>query len=179
MSGHSPRSSDKKALEQQFHSDRIDGGNAERVADGAVGSRSAALDENILLMAESDQVPDDQEISGQLEFFDQSKFAFDLAAGASLQFRSGAAVTRLKSFAGALAQERHHALAFGHRIFWKLIAQAFEGEFETGRKLDSIGDGLGQIGEERLHFCGDFTWHSELRTAGDRQCSECDDGAGR
>jgi len=49
MSGHSPRSSERKALEEESHADRIDGGDAERVADGAVRGRPAALTEDAAL----------------------------------------------------------------------------------------------------------------------------------
>src|SRR5208282_2288824 len=52
----------EKAFEEQLHADGVDRGDAERVADGAVGGRSAALYENILLAAEADKVPDDEEV---------------------------------------------------------------------------------------------------------------------
>ena len=61
----------QKPLEQQIHPDRIDRGDAEAVADGAVGRRAAALHENPLLAAEVDDVPDDQEIAGEIELLDQ------------------------------------------------------------------------------------------------------------
>ena len=61
----------KKTLEEKFHADGVDGGDAERVADGAVGGGSASLHENVLLAAEADQVPDDEEVSGEFEFFDE------------------------------------------------------------------------------------------------------------
>ena len=61
----------EEALEQQLHADRIDGGDAERVADGAVGGRAAALHEDVLLAAEADDVPDDEEVAGQLELLDE------------------------------------------------------------------------------------------------------------
>src|SRR6202011_4621086 len=41
----------EKAFEEKFHAYGIDGGDAQRVADGAVGGRAAALDENVLLAA--------------------------------------------------------------------------------------------------------------------------------
>ncbi len=72
----------KKALEEQVHADRIDGGDAERVADRAVGGRAAPLHQNVLLAAEAHDVPDDQEIAGEVELFDQGQFALDLPAGA-------------------------------------------------------------------------------------------------
>ena len=61
----------KKTLEEQLHADGIDGGDAQRITNSAIGGRSAALDKNILLAAEADQIPDDQEISGEFEFLDQ------------------------------------------------------------------------------------------------------------
>src|SRR5436189_73159 len=57
----------QEALEQQVHADRIDGGDPEAVAHGAVGRRSAPLHENALLPAEIHDVPDDQEIAGEVE----------------------------------------------------------------------------------------------------------------
>ena len=42
----------QEPLEQQLHPDRIDGGDAEAVADGAVGRRAAPLHEDVLLPAE-------------------------------------------------------------------------------------------------------------------------------
>ncbi len=72
----------EKALEEQFHADGVDSGDAERVADGAVGGGTAALDEDVLLAAEADDVPDDEEVAGEVEFLDECEFAFDLAAGA-------------------------------------------------------------------------------------------------
>ena len=44
----------KEALKEQFHADGIDGGDAERVTDGAVGGRAAALHEDVLLAAVAD-----------------------------------------------------------------------------------------------------------------------------
>ena len=95
----------EKALEEKFHADGVDGGDAERVADGAVGGRSAALHENVLLAAVADDVPDDEEVSGEVELFDELQFVFDLAAGAGLQILRGAAVAIADTFPGALAQE--------------------------------------------------------------------------
>ncbi len=63
----------EESLKQQFHLDRIDGRDAERIADRAVGGRSAALHQNVLASAEVDDVPNDQEIAGQVEFFDDAR----------------------------------------------------------------------------------------------------------
>ena len=68
----------QEPLEQQVHPDRIDGGDAEAVADGAVGGRPASLHEDPLLAAEIDDVPDDQEVAGEIELLDQIQLALDL-----------------------------------------------------------------------------------------------------
>ena len=103
----------KKAFEEKFHADGIDGGDAERIADGAVGGRAASLNQNVLLAAVADQVPDDEEISGELEFLDQRQFFFDLAARFGLHVGRGAAVAIAEAFPGSLAQKGIHGLAFG------------------------------------------------------------------
>ena len=76
----------KKTLEEQFHADGIDRGDAERIADCAVGSRAASLHQNVLFAAEADQIPDNKEIAGEIELLDELQFAFNLAARATLQF---------------------------------------------------------------------------------------------
>ena len=70
----------EEALEQQLHADRIDGGDSERVTDRAVGGRATALHQNVLAAAEVDDVPDDQEVAGQIELFDERQLALDLGA---------------------------------------------------------------------------------------------------
>src|SRR6185369_14375648 len=68
----------EKALEEQLHLDRVDGGDAEAVADGAVGGRTAPLHEDVVLAAVADDVPDDQEVAGQIELLDQIELVGDL-----------------------------------------------------------------------------------------------------
>ena len=95
----------KKTLEEQFHADGVDRGDAERVADGAVGGGSASLHKNVLLAAVADQVPDDEKVSGEFKFFDELQFFFNLEAGAGLHVGRCAAVALVKTFPGALAQK--------------------------------------------------------------------------
>ena len=72
----------QEPLEQQIHADRIDRRDAEAVADGAVGRRPAALHEDVVLAAEVHDVPDDQEVAGEIELLDEIELARDLRAGA-------------------------------------------------------------------------------------------------
>ena len=68
----------EKALEQQIHLHRIDGGDAEGVADRGVGGRAAPLHEDLLAAAELDDVPDDEEVAGQVELLDHGQLFLDL-----------------------------------------------------------------------------------------------------
>ena len=109
----------QEALEQQIHADRIDGGDAEAVADGAVGRRAAPLHENVVLAAEIDDVPDDQEVAGEIELLDQIELALDLAARALVIRPIALARARLRD----LPQKRRHRLARGNGVFGKAVAE--------------------------------------------------------
>ena len=140
----------EEPLEEQLHPDRVDGGDAEAVADGAVGRRPAALHEDAALAAEVDQVPDDEEVAGQIELLDQIQLAADL--------RPRAVVIRPIPLARAdlrdLAQKRRHRLARRHRVLRKAIAQVGHRVLEPIGQLARGGDGLRQIGKARRHGLG-------------------------
>jgi hypothetical protein len=55
----------QETLEEQAMGNRIDGSDAERVADHTVGGTAAALDEDVLLTAEVTDIPNDQEIAAE------------------------------------------------------------------------------------------------------------------
>ena len=71
----------KESLEEQLHFHRIDGSDAERVTDRAVGCRAAALNQDVVFTAELDDVPNDEEIAFQSQLLDERKLALDLAPG--------------------------------------------------------------------------------------------------
>ena len=118
------------------------------------------------LAAEANDVPDNEEVAGQVEFFDQVQLTLDLSPGPLTKVGSGAAIALLKSFQSALPQERHHGLAFRNRVFWEFIAKIAELELEALGKFDRIGEGFRQIGEELLHFLGRF--HVPFGIAGEQ-----------
>ena len=70
----------KKAFEQQLLLDGIDGGDAEAVADGGVGCRAAALNENALVAGEIDDLADDEKVAAEAEPSDQAEFVVELPA---------------------------------------------------------------------------------------------------
>ncbi len=103
-----------------------------------------------LFAAELDQVPDDEEVARQSQLLDERQLALDLPAGALVIGLVAAA----RAFVGALPQKRIHRFAFGHRVLRKLVAEIGEDEFQAGGKLDRVGDGVGEVGEQTRHFGG-------------------------
>src|SRR6188508_2083008 len=72
----------EEALEEQLHLHRIDGGDGERVTDRAVRGGAAPLHQDVALAAEAHDVPDDEEVAGELELLDQLELLLDLGLGA-------------------------------------------------------------------------------------------------
>src|ERR1700687_2745973 len=72
----------KKSFEKEIHPHGINGGNAKRIADRAVRGRTSALNQNIFFLAKANDIPNDEEVTGQVEFFDNRQFAFHLLPGA-------------------------------------------------------------------------------------------------
>ena len=103
-----------------------------------------------LLAAEAHDVPDDQEIAGQLELLDERQLALDLPARA-LVIRP---VAQARAFLGALAQERHLRFAVGHGIAREFVAEVGQRELQARGDFARVGDGFGQIGEEARHLGG-------------------------
>ena len=58
----------KKSLKEQVHADGINSGDSERVTNGAIGRGTSALNQNAVLIAEANDVPDDQKVSGKARF---------------------------------------------------------------------------------------------------------------
>ncbi len=138
----------EETLEQQLHGDRIDRRDAQRITDGAIGGRAAPLRENPVFPAELDDVPDDEKVTGELQFFDQRQLALDLPP-CFFVIRQIAAPG---AFLGALAQKRHHGLARRDRVAWKLVTQIGERKIQTRGNLSRVGDGFGQVGKQAGHF---------------------------
>jgi hypothetical protein len=119
----------EEALEQQVHADRIDGGDSEAVAHRAVGCRPAPLHEDVVLAAVVHDVPDNQEIAGEIELVDEIELALDLTPGAIVVRTVALARARLRN----LPQKRPHRFAVRHRILGESIAEIGH------RVLDAIG----------------------------------------
>ena len=138
----------EEALEQQVHPDRIDRGDPEAVADGAVGRRAAPLHEDPLLAAEVDDVPDDEEVAGEIELLDQIQLALELPRVPRLDRPVALARARL----GDLAEERGHRLSRRHRVLGKAVAEIRHRVDEPIGELARGRERFGHVGEELRHL---------------------------
>src|SRR5207245_45769 len=122
----------QKTLKEQFHPDRIDRRNFEGIANRAVCSRTAALHEDFLFAAKSNDVPDDQEVPGKVQLFDQRQFALYLALAAFKQIIVPfSAIPVLKAFFRALAKKRIHRFSLGNGIARKFVAEISQAVLEA------------------------------------------------
>ena len=79
----------EEAFEHQPVEDRVDGGDAQRVADRGVGGRSPSLGEDSLLAAELRDLPHDEEVAGEVQLLDDLELVLDHLAGPLGVWRAG------------------------------------------------------------------------------------------
>ena len=137
----------EKTLEEQVHADRIHRGDAQAVADGAVGGRSPALHEDAALAAEVHQVPDDQEVAGQIQPLDEIQLARDLRARAVVIRPVPIPRAHLRD----LPEKRRHGFARRHGVLGEAVAQIGHRVLEPIGQRTRSGNGVGTIGEQRGH----------------------------
>ena len=142
----------KEPLEQQIHPDRIDGRDAEAVADGAVGGRPASLHEDVVVPAEIDDVPDDEEVAGEIEPLDEIELARDLRAGTVVI----GPVALARAQVGELAEKRGVRLARRHGIVGKAIAEIGHRVFEPFGQRLGRRERPGPVAKQPRHLFGRF-----------------------
>ena len=138
----------EEALEEEAAPDGVAGGDLEAVADRGVGGRSAALAEDALGLGELDELPDDEEVAGEPEAFDEGELVLKLFA----DFLTDFAVTVAGSAEGEFAEEEGLlAGAEGAAVLvvgGKLVAEVLEGELEAVGEAVGVEEGLGVVVEE-------------------------------
>src|SRR5262245_11104523 len=111
-----------------------------------------SMNKDILFTAKANDVPNDQEISGKIESFDDGKFALDLKRGA-LVLRT---VAVRHPFHRAQTQEFHLRFVVWSGIDRELITEILERELQTGSELCGVGNRFGQIHKKGGHLHGRF-----------------------
>ncbi len=132
----------QEALEQQLEADGVGVGDAQGVTDGAVGHAAPALAEDVVAPAELDDVPDDQEVAGEAERFDQGQFVLDL-------FVCGC-VARVPAFGaspGELPEPRHLGVAGGNGVVGEVGGDELQVEGAFVAYFCCPLDGAGVTGE--------------------------------
>ena len=71
----------QKAFKKQVHADRIDRGNFQRIADGGIRGTPPALHQDVVSLAEINQVPHDQKITGKAQLLNQGQLMLNLLFG--------------------------------------------------------------------------------------------------
>src|SRR5262249_2545674 len=110
------------------------------------------LHQDVVIQAELNDVPDDQEISFETELLDQVELALDLMPG----FVVVRTETFERAFFGSFAKKRGHGFAVADGIFGKLITEIFQCELQPLRKLDGVGDRFGYVVKKPGHLCRRF-----------------------
>ncbi len=161
-----------EALEKQVRAGGVDLGDAERVADGRIGGRAAALVEDALLAGVAHDVLDGEEKRRVFEPGDQLELVLDL-----LDHRSGGAagIAALEPLPGQPFEARLRVFAVGRDLIGIFVGQLFEVEIAAASEFGRVRDRLGIDGEEAGHLFGAF--EVALGVAGEAKACFAD-GAG-
>ena len=138
----------EEAFEEKVHAHGVHRGDFERVADRAVGGAAAALREDIVLLAEAHDVPNDEEVAWQFQLFNHCKLAFHLQARALVI----GPVTAARPLVREFAQQAHLRLTFGDGVSRELVSEVGQRKIQTLGDFVRVGDGLGEIREKPRHF---------------------------
>ncbi len=142
-----------ETFEQQVEARRIDGGDAEAVADRRIRRRSPPLAEDAAFARETDEVVDGQEIGRVTQLLDQTQLVFELRP---YRVRRTAGIARLHPLPGQafeLALRRH---AVGRDLVGILVAQFIQREMAAVRDFQGPGQRRLVILEQARHVRGRF-----------------------
>ena len=138
----------KEPFKEKIHSHGIDGGDSQGITDRAVGRGTSALHENVLFPAEANDVPDDEEIAGEVEFLDHRQFVLDLPGSVLII----CAIALDHAFQRAFAKKGDLRFVVGRRIAGKLVAKILQGKQQARGKHCGVPDGFGQVCKEHGHL---------------------------
>src|SRR6202043_1397667 len=127
---------------------RIDRRDAEAITDRAVGRAAAALDHDVVLAAEIDDVPDDQEISGEPEF----DYKRELFLKLPFYFCADRGITLLRAEPDNRPQKRIHAVTGWHWELRKFVTEIFQRKRQPLGEARCVLDRFRQIAKKFPHF---------------------------
>src|SRR5215210_4874365 len=139
----------EEAGEERIDLVRVDGGDAEAIADGAVRSGAAALAQDALALRELDDVVDGEKILRVAKLLDQGELVSQefLDLRRDLPFVAPARVVP-----GEILEVLLRGLAGRDRLLGVFVFQLAEGEAAGFRNLDRAGDRVGVVLKEAGHL---------------------------
>ena len=123
--------------------DGVDGGDAQRVADGRVGGAAAALAEDAVPTAEVDDLVDDEEVAGEAELLDDGELVGDHRVGAGLPLGLARAVAIAGALVGEVSQPGGLGMPRRHRVRWQVRRDELEIERALLRDVEARGERVG------------------------------------
>ena len=129
----------------------VDLGDAEAIADGAVGGRSAALAQDLFAAREADDVVDGEEIARVVELGDERQLLADLLFDF---LRNAARITLAGADPGQILEMLLGCLVWRHRLVWIFVLEIGQGEAASARNIEGARQGFGISLEQERHFCG-------------------------
>jgi hypothetical protein len=139
----------EEALEQQAQIHRVGLGDAERVADRAVGRAPPALAVDVVDAAELHDVDEHQEVAREVEPLDHVELVGDLAHRLRV-LGVGGGIAHARAAGGELAQPRHLGVAVGHIVVGELGGGHAQVERARMRELHRARHRAGPTGEAAL-----------------------------
>ncbi len=140
----------EEALKEEAAGDGIDVGDGEAVADGAVGGAAAALHEDAVFSSPADDVPDDEEVAAEAEFFDEAQLVIELLADGG----GDGLVTLAGALVGELAEVAVLVVIGWDGVGGEGVAEVFQGEIDGVQQALGVGESCGEIREKGLHLAG-------------------------
>ena len=159
--GHADALRVEEALKEQAVFERIDVGDLHRVADQASGGGTAAgAYGNAAVFCVADEIPDDQEVAGELHGLDGFDFTVETfgvfgeivfeVAVELMGFEAHAPF--FEAVAGHVFEVTIDGLAGRNVEFWKRIGDGIELDVAALGDVEGAGKGAGNFAEEPLHF---------------------------
>ncbi len=139
----------EEALEEEIHPHRVDRGDAQAVADGAVRRAPAALTEDLLAAAVLDDLVHRQEVAAVVEGRDHRELALELGHHV---VRNPFRVALLRALEGQVAEPVGLFEARGRRFGRVAIVQVIEAKGAALPDLEGAVDGGLVVAKERPHL---------------------------
>jgi hypothetical protein len=145
-----------EAGEEQAALVRIDRGDAQAIADGAVCGRAAPLAEDISAAGKGDDVVDGQEIAGVVQLSDDREFLVEppLDVGGKSIRIVGSGIALLRAGPGQVLEMLLRGLVRRHRLVGIFVLELAKREAAGVGDLQGALDRLGEIHKKPRHLLG-------------------------